>query len=410
MTDPNVSDRLATDEGMMDVVFVDDEPRILDGLRRQLRGQRGAWDMRFALSGEEALRMLAERPADVVVSDMRMPGMSGGALLQAVLHQYPATIRIVLSGQVDPAELVRELGPIHQYLQKPCDPQTLAAAIRRTWRLARLLRDPRLRAATTQVTTLPPFSDTHEALVRELVKPDASVEAVAEIVGRDPALIAKVMQLVNSAFFGTPRRATSVQDAVVRLGLKTIHAAVVSGRLFDFLTGPSAGPGRAEVPDLWNTSLAIGDLAGTLAVAAKEGRSVQQQARLAGVLSLVGRAVLMTSEPTVYGALRRIANSSGRSLLDVETAHFRASQDDVGAYALGLWGFADDLVEAVAHQTVPSRLAKPGRGHPLPYLHLARVILGGGAGQLDAGPPLDEEYVDRLGLTWLVAQPERAAA
>jgi CheY-like chemotaxis protein len=248
VTDPEVIDRPGVDDGMMAVVFVDDEQRILDGLRRQLRGRRGEWDMRFALSGDEALRMLAERPADVVVSDMRMPGMSGGALLQAVLHKYPATIRIMLSGQADPADLVRELGPIHQYLQKPCNPQTLASAIQRTWRLARLLREPKLRAATTQVTTLPPFSDTHEALVRELIRPDASIEVVAAIVARDPALTAKVMQLVNSAFFGTRRRVASVQDAVVRLGLTTIHAVVVSGRLFAHLTGPSAGPARAEGP------------------------------------------------------------------------------------------------------------------------------------------------------------------
>jgi CheY-like chemotaxis protein len=71
------------------VIFVDDESRILDGLRRQLHAFRQQWDMRFAQSGEEALKMLAALPADVVVSDMRMPGMTGGQLHKRILATYP---------------------------------------------------------------------------------------------------------------------------------------------------------------------------------------------------------------------------------------------------------------------------------------------------------------------------------
>jgi HD-like signal output (HDOD) protein/ActR/RegA family two-component response regulator len=392
----------------MNVLFVDDEQRILDGLRRQLRSHRDQWDIRFAISGEEALRMLEEEPADAVVSDMRMPGMSGGALLQLVLQRHPSTIRIMLSGQADPAELVRELGPIHQYLQKPCNPGTLCTAIHRTWSLARLLRSPKLLKAATRVTALPPYSDTQEALVRELIKPDAEIDVVARIIERDPALTVKVMQLVNSAFFGTPRRIESVQQAVVLLGLKTIHAIVVSGRLFDFIAQP--GVNAEAVTQMWNVSIALGESAGRLASLAGASKAVQQQARLGGVLSLVGRATLMTSEPEIYGVLERKACAEGRSLLDCETEHFQATQDDVGAYALGLWGFADELVEAVAFQSEPSRLVKPGLSHPATYLHLARVLRGAEPNEFGAGLKLDAAHIDGLGLGHLVDRRTGVAA
>ena len=62
---------------MKRILFVDDEPKVLEGIQRMLRPMRHEWDMVFAQSGQEALSILAEQPADVVVSDMRMPRMDG---------------------------------------------------------------------------------------------------------------------------------------------------------------------------------------------------------------------------------------------------------------------------------------------------------------------------------------------
>ena len=122
----------------LDVLFVDDEPR------RSLTGSAGSCAIvassgdALATSGEAALKLLAERPADVIVSDMRMPGMSGGQLLTRVRDLHPHAVRIILSGQTDQADLIGELGCIHQYLQKPCDGEVLCQAIERTRALAQV--------------------------------------------------------------------------------------------------------------------------------------------------------------------------------------------------------------------------------------------------------------------------------
>ena len=83
------------------ILFVDDEAKVLDGLRNLLRRQRHEWDMLFALSGAAALEELAKAPVDVIVSDMRMPGMDGAELLTRVRTLYPQTARIVLSGHAE---------------------------------------------------------------------------------------------------------------------------------------------------------------------------------------------------------------------------------------------------------------------------------------------------------------------
>jgi HD-like signal output (HDOD) protein len=376
----------------LNVLLVDDEPRVLDGLRRQLRVHRQKWDMRFAGSGVEALAMLAERPADIVVSDMRMPGMSGGQLLREVRVLYPQTTRVILSGQTDQDDLLRDLGCIHHYLQKPCDAAVICAAIERTHQLSARLRQPKLQIAANRVISLPPSNDVYRSLVEELARPDASIDRVGEIVARDPALTAKLMQLVNSAFFGVPRFTASAQDAVTLLGLKTINSVVVTARIFDFI-GENAQD--VQISSLWETSLRIGEAAGRFAAAAGASVLIQQQSRLAGILCLVGRAILMTSEPEQYRSIAAAAGESGVPLHQLELLTFGASQDEVAAYALGKWAFADEIVDAVARQTRPGGVPDGVFSPLLPFLHLARCNHTPSAGGLDECPTPDEAFITR---------------
>jgi YesN/AraC family two-component response regulator len=83
------------------ILFVDDEPRVLQGIQRGLRGMRAEWETEFANSGAEALETMAQAPFDVVITDMRMPGMDGAQLLDLVKARFPRTVRIILSGQSD---------------------------------------------------------------------------------------------------------------------------------------------------------------------------------------------------------------------------------------------------------------------------------------------------------------------
>src|SRR5262245_37814840 len=100
---------------MKKILFVDDEPNVLQGLERMLRSMRHEWEMQFAMSGPAALERLAEQTFDVIVSDMRMPGMTGAQLLTEVSQRHPHIVRIILSGQADQEDILRSVGPTHQY-------------------------------------------------------------------------------------------------------------------------------------------------------------------------------------------------------------------------------------------------------------------------------------------------------
>ena len=89
---------------MKRILFVDDEQRILDGLRRLLRDKRAEWEMVFVDGGSKALEQLRASPFDIVITDMRMPGMDGATLLTHVKEEFPDVVRLVLSGCSDPED------------------------------------------------------------------------------------------------------------------------------------------------------------------------------------------------------------------------------------------------------------------------------------------------------------------
>ncbi|MCC7132690.1 MAG: HDOD domain-containing protein [Gemmatimonadales bacterium] len=333
------------------LLFVDDEPRILDGLRRMLRDHRETWDMVFVSGGDAALAALDDQPFDVVVSDMKMPGMSGVELLDQVRQRSPRTIRLVLSGHSDREATVRAAGPAHQYLAKPCEPQVLRKAIRRALALRRLLASDQLMATISRIEHLPALPHLYRKLVAELGNPKASMAEVARIIGEDVAMAAEVLKLSNSAFFGPANDVSSIERAVQLLGFETVTMLVLRAGAFKSFVG-------TPVPA--TLLVAIGDhsIRSTRAariIARMEGvdRTVADDAVTAALLHEVGILVLAANLPEYRSVLDQQEREGGpigrheRGLLGTTHA-------EVGAYLLGLWGLPDGLVEAVAHHENPA--------------------------------------------------------
>src|SRR5258706_6126743 len=217
---------------MIRILFVDDEARILDGMRRSLYGMRGAWQMRFANCGADALQALEQQPADVVVSDMRMPGMDGAQLLAEVKRLYPETVRLILSGEAEPGMIIRVTTSAHQYLSKPCDGPTLQNAIARTQSLRVLLSSERIAAIVGSVDTLPSPPRAYQELLASLRDEESSTDKVARIIRRDIAMTAKVLSIARSGFFGQRSGVQTVERAVTLVGVDTITTLVLGQQLF----------------------------------------------------------------------------------------------------------------------------------------------------------------------------------
>jgi response regulator RpfG family c-di-GMP phosphodiesterase len=111
------------------ILCVDDEPNVLEGLKRHLRRQ---FDVEIATGGPQGIEVLRTvGPVEVVVSDMRMPGMNGAAFLASVRQDFPDTVRLLLTGasDLDSAIAAVNEGQIFRFLAKPCAPEVLLAAV-----------------------------------------------------------------------------------------------------------------------------------------------------------------------------------------------------------------------------------------------------------------------------------------
>lgn len=351
------------------ILFVDDEPHVLKGLQRLLLDQDDRWDPVFCSSGAEALDEMARRAAAVVVSDMRMPHMDGARLLELVRQRFPATIRIILSGFAEAESILRTVGPAHIYLAKPCDPDALFAAISRPLALRRMLADPALQAVVGEVSNLPSLPDLFLQIGEELRSPNNSVASVAALLSRDVAMTAEILKLTNSAFFGLGSRLTTALQAVRTLGMETIQTLVLKVGVFRQFSGnPAVAPRLQALNDY---SLTVARLAEMVAVENGADAATATAAHCAGMLSSIGCLLLLDRYPDRINA-GLAASCTGPSR--AEQSARGVSHHLIGAYLLGLWGFDDDLVEAVAFAADPSSAAGPAR--PLLTALHAAIALG----------------------------------
>ncbi len=247
------------------VLFVDDEPRVLDGIRRSLRSRRHDWDMAFKTDGAAAIEHLAQAPCDVVVSDMRMPGMDGAQLLAQVSVHHPAAARVVLSGHSEQEAGLRASVVGHRFLSKPCDGEALTGLLDQLTRSLSGKRDAQLRSAAGAVHCLPILPQQLERVTRTLAVPDVGLPEVVEAVTNSIGLAAKVLQLANSNFFCAGNRVTSLSYAVTALGVPTVQALLAVDQTHWAIP---AGAGREEMQELaalWRHSVAAAKLVRQLA-------------------------------------------------------------------------------------------------------------------------------------------------
>ena len=380
------------------ILFVDDEPRVLDGLRRMLFPMRREWEMSFAESGHEALNIMAKETIDVVVTDMRMPGMSGAELLSEIRKRNPQTVRIVLSGQTKRETIPRSVAPIHQFLSKPCDAETLKSVLVRAFTLRKLLTEDALKRLVSQVEALPSLPSVYHEIVEALQSEDTSIGIVGEIISKDISMSVKMLQLVNSAFFGLPRRISNPSQAVILLGLDTVKSLVLSIHMFSQFDQDKLKDLSLDV--IWRHSMAVGGFAKRIAKSEGLDTKIIDDSFMAGMLHDVGKLVLATNFPDKYLSVLTMAKEEGFQVHEAEYEMFHCSHAEVGAYMLGLWGLPDSLIMASAFHHWP--INHPDRKlNTLAIVHSANVFdyEVNPARRIGAMTTIDHAYLAELDLS-----------
>ncbi len=340
---------------MKDILFVDDERELLDSLRARLYKHRHDWNMKFVSSGEEAIAALEEQHFDLVVSDVRMPGMDGGQLLTVVKARWPNAMRIIVSGYSDPVQAVRLTSLAHQYIAKPCDGRELENIVERCFYLQELLAQEPLRKMVGSIGKLPAMPKTYGLLQAALARPSVTAAEIGDIVTADTAIAGKVLQITNSAFFRLRKPMVRIKDAVTYLGFATVRNLVLSAEIFSQW---QASQGLSDV-DPERLQLHA-ECAAAACKALAGGRATPDDAWLAGLLHDIGYWIMVQECPKALASALKLSRAEGVSLVDCERRIIGATHAEIGAYLLGLWGLPYSIVEAVALHHTPTAVTPHG--------------------------------------------------
>jgi putative nucleotidyltransferase with HDIG domain len=383
---------------MIKVLFVDDEPAVLEGLENRLRPLKKRWDMRFALGAQKALEEMARMPADVIVSDMRMPGMDGAQLLDAVRERYPHVARFILSGQTT-ADGAQRLMPVaHQLLTKPCDATSIERAIERVCSLQSRMEHPGVKQAIGMLRSLPALPKLYWDLLREIDRSQSSTSSIAAIVEQDVAMTARILQMANSAFFGRGRNISTVKDAISMLGVLPIRSMLVSLQLCRAMSDVCA-PRGFSLEALQAHSLATAQFAMQMVKDSEQ----RKNAFSAGMLHDVGRMILAIGLPEQNEAVQAAVAATSDPEYVIEAKLFGCTHAEVGAHMLSLWGLPPALIDAVAFHHNPMASGESNFA-AIAAVHVANVL----AQEQATGKPVRDgelqlEFLNHIGVADTVA-------
>jgi len=333
------------------IIFVDDDPNVLNGLKRLLYPLRANWDMTFCTGGEQALKTMEKKPYDVIVTDLLMSGMSGDKLLEEVYKRHPKTIRIVLSGYANTELTLKTARIVHHSIAKPARSEELKSVIERMLELRGVVSNQKIQEIITQSDNLPILPRVRREILAELNAEEPALDKLADLISQDMGLSVTMIKLVNSAFFGLPIRVTSPAHAVHLLGLDIISGLVIGAHIFSCFD--TAAFPNYDLEGLWRHCLRTGVLCKRLA--GMEGMAADDQNKMyiSGLLHDAGKIVLLGSSPELFREILEACDKKNIPPWAVEKERLSCTHADVGAYIFSIWGLPQDQVRCIGAHHEP---------------------------------------------------------
>ena len=373
----------------INILFVDDDLYFLKDIRKTVGVLEQEWKLFFAYNGREALKILSETKIDLIMSNMRMPKMDGADLLMEVKKKYPQVIRIIYSGASDKAMLFSTTQVAHQFLIKDVDPAVLVNKIAKTFFLRKYLQNENLVKLITGIENLPSLPDVFFELEKALVSAHVSAGQVGEIISKDIAMTARILQFINSPFFGLPNKINDTVQAVNLLGINTVKSLVLHLKVFSAFKLPKNL--SFSIEELWIHSYRVAATAKQLVkTMANNSQRMLDDVNVAGILHDIGKLILC-NVPGYYKKVHELMRQDNLSYVEAEYQIYGTSHAEVGAYLLAVWGLSDEIVETVAFHHHPSKVNN-GEFSVISVVHLANALV-------HFTPYIDLQHLEDLHMT-----------
>lgn len=326
------------------IMFVDDEKQILRALNRLFMDS--PYETVFMESGEDALAYMLHTPVNLVVSDIRMPGMNGFDFLRHVKEKHPATMRVALSGYTDSRVIYKALeeNVAKMYMFKPWDNRELLSTIDKMFQLEEVLEDKKIMDLINNIDDLPTIPDLY-IRIKAMIQEDEDVEKIAKLIEADQASTAKILRIANSAFYGA--KTGSIAQAIMYIGLANVKTIVLSNVVFN-----TSGPMGASVKKLWLNATLTNRITNHL-FQRITGKKIPNVFASAGLLHTIGMVVLLSHFAPVYSEILKQDPVSAEEYMALEREMIGVTHQELGGYLLNWWELPLPIVEAALYHHTP---------------------------------------------------------
>ena len=371
------------------ILFAHGDPAAINEFRHTF-GE--PWEVVPAGTGPAALAELVKRSFDVLVTDLDLPEMDGAALLTQTRKDHPRTLCFILASEADRERVMKNVLGAHQFLAKPCDYSVLKRNMERALALDTWIASTSMRDLVSRVRTFPTVPSLYLEILSALKSPNATTEQIGRIIAKDMSMMTKLLQVINSACFGLPRKISDPVEAVGLIGFEAVKSMVMTIKLLSQYD--KIKPVYFSIDKLWRHSTEVARSARNLTLFHTDNATMAETAFTAGLVHDMGKVVLAANFDEQYRGAQSLARKQKLPLEEVEKEIFGASHGEIGAYLLGLWGMPLDLMEVAALHHHPAR-GTVKEFNPLTAVHVANAL------EYELNPDKEETVVSKIDEAYL---------
>ncbi len=327
------------------ILLIDDEINALDHLRTALSSHSSNWTIEVSNNPQQALASIQSNPPSIVICDYRMPQMNGAELLREAERHHPFIHRFITADREELEILEDGIGSAFHYLPKPCPSERLVTEIQRCLAIEKWLGKDQIKQIVGSLGELPSLPSLYQKISAALDDPNSSIDDVGEVIATDITISAKILQIVNSSYFGFDETVSNITEAVGILGIGTVKNLVLAIQIFD---GDSDKQQKAKTDKLWRHSMNVATSSKKIMLYETSAPGIAEGAYTAGLFHDIGKLIIQRAAPEAYTDALVAAQNKGIHPWQAESEILGCNHAEAGAYLLARWGLPVGVVESAA--------------------------------------------------------------
>jgi len=378
------------------ILMLDQQSELKNSLEKRFQKANNHYEILFTSSEDEVPIILENENIDILICEMSMLKNGGVQFFEDINQKHPDIIRFLFIEDDEQDLALKSMLHINHFIKKPVDANIICRFIDRIVNVRTVLGSEKLLLLSTRVNNLPSLPEVFFQLMEELQTECPSVPKISKLIEHDSSIASRIIQIVNSPAVGLSHRINNIEQAISLLGLIMTKTLVMYAGVNSYLHTPVHILATAE--SINNHSFTIGNLAEAISMAETGSYALSQEAKMAGILNNIGYLLLLNNPETQIN-IKNILYAEKQTLFEAERMHTSITHGEIGAYFLGIRGFNESLLEAIAYYYRPN--VRPASGfNTLTSLHIANALT---PSPLKSIIPckklqLDYHYIEKLGL------------